>query len=374
MRVLTLLGTRPEIIRLSLVAKQLDHCCEHVLVHTGQNYDDRLSGLFFRELEMRAPDVNLGVEATSFGDQAGQILVRSEECFLKYRPDRLLVLGDTNSGLSAIVARRMGIPVYHMEAGNRCFDDRVPEEVNRRIIDHSSTVLLPYTQRSRENLLREGIPGERVFVTGNPIREVLDSYAAQIAASTALADCGVEPKRYFLVTLHRAENVDVPSRLRALVDALARLHQRYGFPVVTSFHPRTRAKVETFSVDIARAGLHFVEPFGLFDFVRLEKSAFCLVSDSGTVQEEGCILGVPNVTIRDVTERPETVECGSNVLAGADPTKILAMVQMVTENPVRWQPPAEYLARNVADTVCRVVLSSRPPDLAEQDWQAHARG
>lgn len=369
MKMMTILGTRPEIIRLSRIIPLLDQHANHVLVHTGQNYDDRLNRIFFDELGIRDPDENMGVKAGSFASQIGRILEKSEELFLRHRPERLLILGDTNSGMSAIIARRLGIPVYHMEAGNRCYDDRVPEEVNRRVIDHSSTILMPYTNRSRENLLKEGIPGERIYVTGNPIKEVIDHYGKQIAASKALSTLGIEEGKYFLVTMHRAENVDVEQRLRNLVEALSLLHQEYGYPLICSFHPRTRARVEAFEVDVNRAGLRFVEPFGFFDFIKMEKSAFCLLSDSGTVQEEACIFRVPNVTIRDVTERPETVECGSNILSGADPQTILRQVKMVTGRKRGWQPPREYLAEGVADTVCRILLSYRLPDRAEQEWR-----
>ena len=373
MKVMTILGTRPEIIRLSGVIPLLDRNADHVLVHTGQNYDERLSRIFFDELGVRDPDVRMEVRADGFAAQIGRILEKSEKLFLAHRPDRLLVLGDTNSGMAAIVARRLGIPVYHMEAGNRCYDDRVPEEVNRRVIDHSSSVLMPYTLRSRENLLREGIPGERIFVTGNPIKEVIDAHGDRISSSTALKTLAVKEGKYFLVTMHRAENVDVEERLRGLVDALTLLHREYGYPVVCSFHPRTRSKVEAFGVNIRKAGLRFVDPFGFFDFIRLEKAAFCLLSDSGTVQEEACLFGVPNVTIRDVTERPETVECGSNVLSGADPQTILRLVKMVTGRKGRWQPPVEYLADGVADTVCRILLGYRIPDPAEQGWLSARR-
>lgn len=369
MKIMTILGTRPEVIRLSLVIKLLDQRADHVLVHTGQNYDDRLNGLFFRELGIRTPDVVMGVRGNGFAGQVGEILAKSESLFLEHRPDRLLILGDTNSGLTAMVARRMGIPVYHMEAGNRCYDDRVPEEVNRRVIDHSSSVLMPYTNRSRENLLREGIAGERIFVTGNPIKEVIDHYADRIESSSALSDLGLQPRKFFLATMHRAENVDVETRLRNLVEALAGLHERYGLPVVCSFHPRTRAKVERFGVKINHAGLQFLEPLGFFDFIRLEQSAFCVLSDSGTVQEEACLFGAPNVTLRDVTERPETIECGSNVLAGCDPARILKLVELVTGERRSWNPPPEYLADNVAATVCRILLGYREPDLAERAWQ-----
>jgi len=230
-------------------------------------------------------------------------------------------------------------------------------------------VLMPYTNRSRENLVREGIAGERIYVIGNPIKEVMDHYSDRIAASSVLSELALEESKFFLVTMHRAENVDKEQRLRSLVDALLALHEEYGFPVVCSFHPRTRAKVEKFGVRVNLPGLVFAQPFGLFDFVRLEQSAFCILSDSGTVQEEACILGVPNVTIRDVTERPETIECGSNVLAGCEPDQIKRLVSMVTGQSHGWRPPAEYLTEHVASTVCRVVLGYHVPDLAEQSWQ-----
>ena len=369
MKVMTILGTRPEIIRLSRVIGLLDKAAEHVLVHTGQNYDARLNQLFFDEMGIRTPDENMAVRASGPAAQIGQILELSEALFLKHHPERLLVLGDTNSGMAAIVARRLGIPVYHMEAGNRCYDDRVPEEVNRRVIDHCSTVLMPYTERSRANLLREGIAGDRIFVIGNPIKEVIDSFAVEISSSRALQSLGLQPQGYFLVTMHRAENVDIESRLRDLVEALRQLHLTFERPVICSFHPRTRSKVEAFGVDVNSPGLRFLEPFGFFDFIRLEQQAFCALSDSGTVQEETCLFHVPNVTIRDVTERPETVECGSNYLSGTDPNEILRAVRLVTSTPARWTPPREYLAEDVAATVCKIVTGYRTPDLAEIAWQ-----
>lgn len=370
MKIMTVLGTRPEIIRLSLIIRWLDQHADHVLVHTGQNYDDRLNGLFFRELGLREPDVCLDTRGTGFGAQVGKMMAQIEPLLLAHHPDRLLILGDTNSGLTALVARRLGIPVYHMEAGNRCFDDRVPEEVNRRVIDHSSTVLMPYTNRSRENLLREGIASDRVFVTGNPIKEVIDHYADRINASTALKDLQLEERKFFLVTMHRAENVDVVERLTSLLKGLSALHKQYNYPVICSLHPRTRSKLEQHRFIFDDSGLHFVEPFGFFDFVKLEQTAFCLISDSGTVQEEGCIFGTPTVTIRDVTERPETIECGSNVLSGCEADSILNLTSLVTSQSHSWQPPVEYLAEHVAATVCRLLLGYRVPDLAEQGWQA----
>ena len=373
MKIMTVLGTRPEIIRLSRIIALLDQHCEHILVHTGQNFDDRLDGLFFRELGVREPDVRMNVRGKGFGDQAGQILSGIEPILIAHRPDRLLILGDTNSGLTAIVARRLGIPVFHLEAGNRCYDDRVPEEVNRRIIDHCSTVLMPYTNRSRENLLREGFEGRRVYVIGNPIFQVIRHHQAEIEKSPALESVGVKRGEYFLVTMHRAENVDREDKLRDLVEALARLHQTYGYPVICSFHPRTRAKVEKFGVDIRRDGVRFLDPLGFLDFIRLEQSAFCILSDSGTVQEEACIFGVPNVTIREVTERPETIECGSNLLSGSDPDDIVRHVKLVTQQGTGWQPPAEYTAPLVAETVLRIVTGFRPADAAEEEWRQRLR-
>lgn len=353
-KVLTLLGTRPEIIRLSRVIDALDDMCDHVLAHTGQNYDDRLSGMFFREMGVREPDVYMGVRGSGFADQIGQIMSASEQLFTTEKPDTVLILGDTNTGLAAFVAKRMGIRVCHMEAGNRCYDDRVPEEVNRRVIDHSSSVLMPYTYRSAENLVREGIERRRVYVTGNPIKEVLDFYADQIAAADPFTGFGVEPGRYFLVTAHRAETVDIPERLASLVGALNAAVEEYGMPALCSLHPRTADKMQKFGV--AEGAVKFVPPMGLFDFVRLEKEAFCVLSDSGTVQEECCIFGVPTVTMRDVTERPETIECGSNILAGVEGDRILPAISTAVRSAGGWTPPVEYMADNVSDIVARIVL------------------
>jgi UDP-N-acetylglucosamine 2-epimerase (non-hydrolysing) len=353
-KIVTLLGTRPEIIRLSRVIQVLDESCDHRLVHSGQNFDDRLSGMFFRDLGLREPDVSMGVRGTGFADQIGQILAGCEELFRTERPDTVLVLGDTNTGLGAFVAKRMGIRVAHMEAGNRCYDDRVPEEVNRRVIDHSSSLLLPYTHRSAENLVREGIERRRIYVTGNPIKEVLDSYADRIAAADPFADLAVEPGRYFLVTAHRAETVDDPDRLASLMLALDETAERYAMPLIASLHPHTADGLRRFGIESDR--VRFVPPLGLFDFVRLEKEAFCVLSDSGTVQEECCIFGVPTVTMRDVTERPETVECGSNILAGVDASRILPAIDLAVRSAGAWRPPPEYLVDNVSDIVARTVL------------------
>jgi len=356
MKVMTLFGTRPEIIRLSVIVKQLDRFCEQVLVHTGQNYDENLSDVFFRELDLRQPDLHLGVQAADFAAQVGQIIARSGEVLAKVRPDRLLILGDTNSGLAAVVAARMGIPVYHLEAGNRCYDDRVPEEVNRRVIDHCSTVLMPYTHRSKENLLREGIARERIFAIGNPIYEVLNTYSAQIEASDVLNRLDVQPGEYFLVTLHRAENVDDPARLERLLQGLALVADTHQQPMIVSLHPRTADKMRLFGLDSQSERVRLLTPLGFFDFVKLERTARCVLSDSGTVQEECCIFRVPNVTIRDVTERAETIECGSSVLTGSAPEAILCAVAIALDSGCDWMPPAEYVERHASTAVTKIVL------------------
>jgi len=364
-KVVTVLGTRPEIIRLCLIIPKLDRFTEHVLVNTGQNYHDSLNRLFFEQLSVRAADYDLGVRGASMSEQVAGILQGCEDVLRRERPDRLLVLGDTNSGLAAYVAKRLGIEVYHMEAGNRCFDDRVPEEVNRRVIDHCSDVLIPYTERSRQNLLREGIPAQRIFVSGNPIFEVIEHFREPIERSDVLRRLRLERKGYYLVTMHRAENVDLEERLRLLTESLRTLAASHAVPVVVSTHPRTRAKMEQFDVRSGDSGVVFAEPFGFLDFVNLEMNARCVLSDSGTVQEECTILGVPAVTLRDVTERPETLECGSNILSGADPDTVRACVEAALDLSGRWRAPPEYLVENVSDTIVRLLRGFRRRDTVE---------
>lgn len=356
MKVMTIFGTRPEIIRLSLVMKILDQHCEHIMVHTGQNYHESLSDIFLRDLDVRTPDINLGVRASSFGGQAGTILEMIDAAIDEHKPDRILILGDTNSALSSIIAARKGIPVFHMEAGNRCFDNRVPEEVNRRIVDHTSTVLLPYTEGSRKNLLAEGIESERIYVTGNPIREVILSFSEQIESSNVLATLAATPFEYLLVTLHRAENVDIRERLRSIFDSFSDIAKKYEKQIFVSVHPRTAEKLKTFNLSVDVERIRLLEPLGFFDFIKLEKNSLAVLTDSGTVQEECCILGIPNVTLRDVTERPETIECGSNILSGADKETILRSVELAISQPTNWIPPTEYMVENVAQTVSKIIL------------------
>ncbi len=356
MKIMTIFGTRPEIIRLSLVMKILDQYSEHVTVHTGQNYDESLSDIFIRDLEVRTPDVHFGLRSNSFGEQAGKILELADKAIRQHLPDRVLILGDTNSALSAIVAARLGIPVYHMEAGNRCYDDRVPEEINRRIVDHSSTILLPYTKRSAENLVREGIERERIFVSGNPINEVLEHFESNIENSHILSEQNLKPYDYFLVTLHRAENVDIEARLVRIFSAFHTIAEKFGKRVLISVHPRTREKLREFGLEINKQKIVLLQPLGFFDFVKLEKNALAVLTDSGTVQEECAIFKVPNVTLRDVTERPETIEAGSNIIAGSDPDVICRAVELAVSQPANWTAPEEYTASNVAQTVSRILL------------------
>jgi UDP-N-acetylglucosamine 2-epimerase (non-hydrolysing) len=356
MKIMTVLGTRPEIIRLSIIIQKLDRHCDHVLVHTGQNYVETLNDIFFKELSIRTPNYSLGIRAGSFGEQIGKIIVETERLIGQEKPDRLLILGDTNSGLSVIPGKRLGVSVFHMEAGNRCYDDRVPEEINRRIIDHTSDVLMPYTHRSKENLVREGIGRERIFVIGNPINEVMTHYSSLIAKSNILERLKVKGKKYFAVTMHRAENVDNEPRLNQLVRSLELLAQEFKLPVVCSLHPRTKDRMQKYGLSFEHEFITYVEPVGFFDFVTLETNALCVISDSGTVQEECCILRVPNVTIRDVTERPETVECGSNILASVDPGTILRTVKMILDRATNWPIPPEYTDPLVSDKVLKILL------------------
>lgn len=353
---MTIFGTRPEIIRLSLVMKVLDQHCEHISVHTGQNYDESLSDVFIQDLEVRTPNVHFGLKSKTFGEQIGQMLFKCDEVLAEHKPDRVLILGDTNSALSAIVAARRGIPVFHMEAGNRCFDDRVPEEINRRIIDHSSSVLMPYTDRSKENLVREGIERDRIFVTGNPIKEVLDSNADKIESSDVMNGLAVKPFEYFLVTLHRAENVDIPDRLKNIFQSLAEVATKFGKPVLVSVHPRTAEKLEQSGIRPDATKVRLLKALRFFDFVKLEKNSLAVLTDSGTVQEECSIFGIPNITLRDVTERPETIECGSNILSGAETESILRAVEIAIAQPAAWNAPSEYLAENVSQTASKILL------------------
>lgn len=353
-KILTILGTRPEIIRLSRIMPKLDCLCDHRILHTGQNYDAGLNDIFFDQLRLRKPDRVLESRGT-IGQQLAATMIGVEQYITEFQPDAVLVLGDTNSGLSAIVCERMGVPVYHMEAGNRCYDQLVPEEKNRRLIDSISTINLPYTELSRQNLLREGAQNNRVFVTGNPIREVLDYYSDQIDRSKILPQLNLKAGVYIIATAHRAENVDNPERLASIFSAMETIAQEY--PIVFSCHPRTRQRLQELNLSPSDRIL-ITEPLGFFDFVKLEQNSFMAISDSGTVQEEMCLFYKPTITIRATTERPETVWCGSNIVTGLSESNIVTGYQAMKQADRAWTVPAEYARTNVSDTVVNILLGN----------------
>lgn len=330
-----------------------------MLLHTGQNFTPALSDVFFGELGLREPDIHLGIRATTFADQLARIIRESDAAMARVAPDRVLILGDTNSGLAAIAAARRGIPVYHLEAGNRSYDPRIPEEVNRRVIDHASTVLMPYTERSKENLVREGIRRDRIFVIGNPIFEVLQHHASAVDASEILSRLDLREKGYLAATLHRSENVDAPERLAELLRGIERCAEAAGVVAVVSTHPHTADRVERAAIDVDEGLVRMLPPLGFCDFVRLERHALAVLSDSGTVQEECSILRVPNVIIRDVTERAETIEVGGSVLGGTRPADMVMALRVALAGSLDWSPPAEYLVPNVSSTVAKIVLGFR---------------
>jgi UDP-N-acetylglucosamine 2-epimerase (non-hydrolysing) len=357
-KVMTIVGTRPEIIRLSRVMTRLDATVDHVLVHTGQNYDYELNGIFFDELGIRKPDYFLEVDTSSLGRVLGETLIKAEQVLMEVRPDALLVLGDTNSCIAAIMAKRMRIPVYHMEAGNRCFDENVPEETNRRLVDHVADFNLVYTEHARRNLLAEGLHPRRILLTGSPMKEVLLHYADQFAASRILEKLGLEPQRYLLVSAHREENVDDPTRLGALLDCIAAAHERFGHPVLVSTHPRTRNRLEALGRELPGAVL-FHKPLGFIDYVRLQQDAFCTLSDSGTISEESSILRFPAVTLRDSIERPEALDTGSIIMTGLDPENVVEAVQVVvSDRSTGDHVPADYAIDNCSARTVRFVLST----------------
>ena len=358
---MTILGTRPEIIRLSRVMGALDRYTDHVIVHTGQNYDHELNDVFFSDLELRKPDVFLNVDVTSLGKVLGNILIEIEPVLKAHRPDAVLILGDTNSSIASIMVKRMKIPLYHMEAGNRSFDPNVPEEVNRRLTDRISDFNLVYTEHARRHLLSEGFPHRRIYLTGSPMKEVLDYYRQGIAASDVLKRLKLEAKGYFVVSMHREENVDSRSDLAALVNTLSAVHQRYGLPVLVSTHPRTRKRLESLGSSYEREGVTFAKPFGFLDYNRLQKDAFCVLSDSGTITEESSLLGFPAVTLRRSMERPEGLDTGSIILAGLDTDVVMQCIEAVTD---AWQQgfipptPGDYQIGNVSQRVLNLILGT----------------
>ncbi|GAA1432555.1 UDP-N-acetylglucosamine 2-epimerase (non-hydrolyzing) [Microlunatus lacustris] len=362
LKVVTVVGTRPEVIRLSQVIKRLDSTTNHVLVHTGQNYDHALNQIFFDDLGLRAPDHVLGVDTSSLGRVLGETLIGVEWVLAEERPDAVLVLGDTNSCIAALMAKRMRIPVYHMEAGNRSFDENVPEETNRRMVDHVADFNLVYTEHARRNLLAEGLQPRRIALTGSPMREVLESYRSQIDASVALQTLGVTESGYFLVSVHREENVDSPARLTQVLDCLETVAETFGLPVLVSTHPRTRKRLALLD-RVLPDGIAFHEPFGFHDYNRLQLAAACVLSDSGTIAEESTLLGFPAVTLRDAIERPEALDTGGIMMTGLDPQDVIAAIRLVKDadgscNASSRLVPEDYLVANTSERAVKFILST----------------
>lgn len=359
LKVITVLGTRPEIIRLSAVIKRCNHYFDHKLVHTGQNYDRQLNDVFFDDLGLSSPDYYLDCNTKTLGSLLGDIFVKFESVLLKEKPDAVLALGDTNSALALVIAKRMKIPTYHMEAGNRSFDANVPEEINRKLVDHTADFNLVYTEHARRHLLSEGLPHRFIYLTGSPMREVLEQNKQAIENSAILKHLALTPKNYFIVSVHREENVDSRDNLKRVCSALIKLNKEYNVPVVVSTHPRTRNRLEQLDVDFSQHDIRFLEPFGFHDYNKLQSEALCAVSDSGTISEESAILRFPAVSIRQSIERPEALDTGSIVLTGLDENIILGAIKMVVDDVESanyvWQAPEEYLIENTSDRVVRLI-------------------
>jgi len=361
LKVMTIVGTRPEVIKLSRVIAELDRRLTHVLVHTGQNYDYELNQVFFDELGIRKPNHFLECAGKTAAETIGNVIIRSDRVLAKEKPDALLVLGDTNSCLAVIAAKRRKIPVFHMEAGNRCFDERVPEEINRRLVDHAADINLPYTEHARRYLLDEGLRPETVIKTGSPMCEVLQHYGPRIHRSRILRTLGLAPGRYFVVSAHREENVDDPRNLRGLLDSLDAVAKRDGRKIIFSTHPRTRARLAGTKRSGRPSKIEFLKPLGFLDYIKLQMNAYCVLSDSGTLTEESSILGFPAVMIRQAHERPEGMDEATVIMADLQPARVLDAIDLAVAHYAGRKKPFrvvdDYTASNVSQKVVRVILS-----------------
>lgn len=360
LKVVTIVGTRPEIIRLSRVMAKLDQHCDHIIVHTGQNYDYELNEIFFNDLGIRKPDYFLNASGINAAETIGNVIIAIDRVLSEIKPDAVLILGDTNSCLAAIPAKRRKIPIFHMEAGNRCFDMRVPEEVNRRIVDHTADVNLTYSSIAREYLLREGLPHDLVIKTGSPMFEVLNHYLPQINASDALSRLGLQEGRYFVASIHREENVESDKNLLKMVDVLNGIADKYGYPVIVSTHPRTRKRVESLNIQFNPL-VNLSKPLGFHDYVKLQKSAKAVLSDSGTINEESSILNFPALNVREASERPEGMEEASVMMVGLSFERVMQGLQVLESQPQGnerlLRQVADYSMPNVSDKVVRIVHS-----------------
>ena len=359
LKVVTVIGTRPEIIRLSVIIKKFDQFFDHTLVHTGQNYDYTLNEIFFEELEIRKPDFFLEVVGQDLGETMGNVLSKSYKLFSELKPDALLVLGDTNSALCTISAKRLKIPIFHMEAGNRCFDQNVPEELNRKIADHTSDINLTYTENSRRYLLAEGFRKDHVFCIGSPLKEVLDFYSDQINGSLILEKLQLNKEKYIVASIHREENLDIGDNFKNIIDALNKVVDLYDAQLIFSTHPRTKKKIEQLNLKVS-SRISFVEPLGFCDYVFLQKNALITLSDSGTISEESTILGFKAVSIRTSTERPEAIDHGNIVLGDISIENIINSINITLGLNDRLDPPFEYLKTDNSNTVLKLIQSYTP--------------
>ena len=357
---MTIVGTRPEVIRLSRVMAQLDQACDHVLVHTGQNHDRELYEIFFEELELREPHYYLGAAGETSAQTIAQVIIGTDDILAKEAPDAVLLLGDTDSCLAAIAAKRRHIPIFHMEAGNRCFDERVPEEINRRLVDHVADINLPYSSIAREYLLAEGLPADRIIKTGSPLFEVLGHYRAKIDASDALQRLGLKRGRYFIVSAHRAENVDSEERIRILVETLHAVAETFGEPILISTHPRTRKRIDTLGLEFHPL-VQLMKPFGFIDYVALQLNAHAVLSDSGSISEESAILGFPAINLRDAHERPEAMEQAVVMMTGLSRERVLQALAILDQRRFTKAPPPrlppDYAVPDVSAKVVAIILS-----------------
>lgn len=359
LKVMTIVGTRPEIIRLSRTMALLDEYVNHIIVHTGQNYDYELNEIFFKDLGIRKPDYFMNVDTSTLGSAVGDIIRKSEEILNKEKPDAVLVLGDTNSCLSAYMAKRLKIPIFHMEAGNRCFDFNVPEEINRRIIDHIADFNLVYTEHARRHLISEGLPHRRIYLTGSPMNEVLNYYSAKIEKSKILNTLKLKEKKYFVVSVHREENVDNHENLGKILDVLKSLSKRYNYPIIVSTHPRTRKRLKEFNNLKLDKNIRFLKPFGFLDYIKLQKNAACTISDSGTISEESAILSFPAVSIRESMERPEAQDSGTIVLTGFEVKNVMNSIEIAIKNHALGKYEdisADYKIKNTSWRVLKLII------------------
>jgi UDP-N-acetylglucosamine 2-epimerase len=358
-KVVTVVGTRPEIIRLSAVIKELDKYANHILVHTGQNYDYELSQIFFDDLGLRKPDYFLSAVGKTATETVGNVIAKTDEVLAKENPDAFLVLGDTNSCMAAYAAKRRKIPIFHMEAGNRSFDFRVPEEVNRRVIDHLSDINMPYSELARHHLLREGLPADRVIKTGSPMYEVLMTYKKKIQTSTILKKLKLQKGKYFVLSVHREENVDSPEQIKKLYEMLEAVAKTYNMPIIFSCHPRTKIRIDEQKKSLPKQ-VRVMKPMGLFDYVNLQMNAFCTLSDSGTISEESSIMGFPVVNLREAHERPEAMDEAAVIMAGLNTDRVLQAIEVTkAQEKAGFHPslPTDYSYNNVSRKVVRIIVS-----------------